>query len=192
MQPAPTHWGLTLYEWLTIAAIVLGPVLAVATQLWFQARKTKRDSKAWVFNTLIGLRPQILHVDFLRAFNMIDVVFYDNEGIRQGRKDFLSVVTAAAARDMTQPELNKCNDLLAEMLAKMGRELGYEFDHTEIKDTGYYPKGIGEPQMTLLAILKNGLALLEGKQTIAVAIREASATPPAAATPAPAAPVVRR
>ena len=86
MQPAATHLGLTVYEWLTIAAIVLGPVLAVATQLWFQKRKVKRDSKLSVFNTLMGLRPQIVHVDFVKAFNMIDVVFYENRDIRRGRK----------------------------------------------------------------------------------------------------------
>lgn len=179
MQPAPTHWGLTVYEWLTIAAIVLGPILAVATQLWFQARKAKRDSKLWVFNTLMGLRPQILHVDFVKAFNMIDVVFYGNTDIRRGRKEFLNIATGAAGRDLTQNEIDRMNDLLAEMLAKMGKQLGFAFDHTEIKNTGYFPKGFGELQGALAQILKQGAALLDGKQNIGVAIREVSATPPA-------------
>ena len=68
MPPTPTHWGLTVAEWLTIAAIVLGPVLAVATQLWFQARNTKRETKLWVFNTLMGLRANILTPDFVTSW----------------------------------------------------------------------------------------------------------------------------
>lgn len=180
MQPAPTHLGLTIYEWLTIAAILLGPILAVGTQLWFQARKAKRDPKVWVFNTLMGLRPQIVHADFVRAFNMIDVVFYHDDEIRRGRREFLNVAIGAANRDLTQPEIDRMNDLLAEMLAKMGRQLGFKFDHTQIKNTGYYPKGFEIAQASLLGILKNGLALLEGKQNVGVAIKEVSAALPAA------------
>lgn len=191
MQPAATHLGLTVYEWLTIAAIVLGPVLAVATQLWFQKRKVKRDSELSVFNTLMGLRPQIVHVDFVKAFNMIDVVFYENADIRRGRKDFLNIATAAADRTLTQPELERMNDIMAEMLAKMGKELGFEFDHTEIKNTGYFPKGFVEMQSALTGIIKHGVAVLEGKENFGVAIKEVSATPqpPAAAIGTP---VVRR
>jgi uncharacterized protein DUF6680 len=182
MQPTPTHWGLTVAEWLTIAAIVLGPGLAVATQLWFQSRKTKRDSKLWVFNTLMGLRPQILHVDFVKAFNMIDVVFYDNDDIRKGRKEFLNVVTAVQGRHFLPAEVEKGNDILAEMLAKMGKELGFEFDHTQIKNTGYLPQGFVDAQESLGEILQHGAAWLQGKQRV---VMEISPAAPAAASGTP-------
>jgi hypothetical protein len=175
----PTYWGLTVPEWLTIAAILLGPFLAVATQLWFQTQKAKRDPKVWVFNTLMGLRPQILHVDFVKAFNMIDVVFYDNDDIRKGRKEFMNVVTAAQGRQLSPQEAEKGNDILAEMLAKMGKELGFEFDHTQIKNTGYLPQGFINAQTQLGQILEHGAAWLEGKQKVAMEISPAA---PAAAT----------
>jgi hypothetical protein len=196
MQPAPTYLGLAIYEWLTIAAILLGPILAVATQLWFQARKAKRDAKVWVFNTLMGLRPQILHVDFVKAFNMIDVVFYSDEVIRKGRREFMAVASSAANRDLSPNELERMNDLLAEMLAKIGKELGLEFDHTEIKNTGYYPKGFLEMQNAVAGIIKHGVAVLEGKENIGVAIKELSAPgapqPSAPAPAVPAAPAIQR
>jgi hypothetical protein len=179
MQPAAAHWGLTIYEWLTIAAIVLGPVLAVATQLWFQARKSRRDSKLWVFNTLMGLRPQVVHVDFVKAFNMIDVVFYKNEDVRKGRKEFLNVVTAAQGRALSPAEIEKGNDILAEILSKMGKELGFEFDHTQIKNTGYLPQGFVNAQTSLGEILEHGAAWLQGKQKVSMEISPAA---PAAAT----------
>src|SRR5580704_11915744 len=105
MPPTPTHWGLTVSEWITVAAIVLGPILAVATQLWFQARKTKRDSKLWTFNTLMGLRASIVSPNFVQAINLVDTVFYGNSEVRDKRREFLALVTAAQGRVMTSAEI---------------------------------------------------------------------------------------
>lgn len=171
MPPTPTHWGLTVSEWITVAAIVLGPILAVATQLWFQTRKTKRDSKLWVLSTLMGLRANIVHPTFVQAFNLVDTVFYDNSEVRDKRKDFLAVVTTANGRNLNPQEIEKCNDLIAEMLAKMGKELGFEFDHTEIKNTGWYPIGFQRLEETSAALRAKGLAVLEGKANIGVVIK---------------------
>jgi hypothetical protein len=136
---ATHYWGLTVAEWLTLAAIIFGPILAVATQLWIQERKAKRDTKLWVFSTLMSYRAMILNPSFVQAFNLIDVVFHKNAEVRKKRKEFLDVVTAVVGRDLTPQEIEKCRDLVAEMLSKIGGDLGYNFDHTQIKDTGYYP-----------------------------------------------------
>jgi hypothetical protein len=178
MPPTPTHWGLTVGEWITVAAIILGPILAVATQLWFQARKTKRDSKLWVFNTLMGLRASFVNPNFVQAINLVDTVFYGNSEVRAKRKEFLTLVTGVKGRDLTLQEIDKIKDLIAEMLAKMGKELGFEFDHTEIKDTGWYPIGFEIQENTAMALRKQGLAVLEGKANIGVVIKEQPPIPP--------------
>jgi hypothetical protein len=172
MPPTPTHWGLTVSEWITVAAIVLGPILAVATQLWFQARKTKRDSKLWTFNTLMGLRASIVSPNFVQAINLVDTVFYGNSEVRDKRREFLALVTAAQGRVMTSAEIDKAKDLIAELLAKMGKELGLDFDHTEIKDTGWYPVGFQILEETSSALREKGLAVLEGKANIGVVIKD--------------------
>jgi hypothetical protein len=176
----PSYWGLTIAEWLTLAAIVLGPILAVGTQLWMQARKAKRDIKLWVFNTLMGYRAMILNPNFVQAFNLVDVIFYKNDEVRKKRKEFLDVVTAAAGNNMTPQAVEKCKDLIAEMLAKMGSELGFEFDHTQIKDTGYYPVAFEKMDTAAIALREKGLAVLEGTANIGVVIRNEGATPVAA------------
>ncbi len=167
----PHHWGLTVAEWLTLAAIILGPILAVVTQLWMQARKSKRDTKLWVFNTLMSYRALIVSPNFVQAFNLIDAVFYKNAEVRKKRKEFMDVVTAATGRDLTPPEIEKAKDLVAEMLSKMGSELGYDFDHTQIKDTGFYPVALGRLDNAALALREKGLAVLEGKANIGVVIK---------------------
>lgn len=158
-------WGLTLAEWLTIIAIILGPFAAVATQLYVQSEKVKRDHKMWVFRTLMGLRASYVNETFVQAFNLIDVLFYDDRSIRQKRKEFLVVVDGAKGRELTNEELERCKDLISEILAKMGAKLGYAFDHTELKNTGYYPVG-------LMRLPTATLAVLEGRANIGIVIKE--------------------
>jgi hypothetical protein len=172
VHPTPTHWGLTVSEWITVAAIVLGPILAVATQLWFQARKTKRDSKLWVFNTLMGLRASIVSPNFVQAFNLVDSVFYRNSEVRDKRREFFAVISDVKGREMNAQEIEKCNDLIAEMLAKMGKELGFDFDHTQIKNTGWYPIGFQRTEEASIALREKALAVLEGKASIGVVIKD--------------------
>lgn len=156
---------ITIADWLTIAAIILGPILAVATQLWFQQRKSERDLKLWVFNMLMGHRAALVNQDFVRAFNIVDSVFYDHEEIRQKRSEFLRIVNGAAGRELTPQEVDASKDLLSEMLAKMGKELGLVFDHTQIKDTGYYPAGLERlPAATL--------AVMEGKASLSMVVKQ--------------------
>ena|SRR6185437_16741095 len=168
----PTHWGLTIAEWLTIAAIVLGPFAAAATQLWIQARKAKRDLKLWVFSNLMGLRATFVNPTFVQAFNLVDVVFYKHSDIRNKRKEFMDFIMRIGERDLTPQEVDRCRDLISEMLAKMGKVLDLVFDHTQIKDTGYYPKGLGQVEVGLAAIRQKALAVLEGNASIGVVIKE--------------------
>jgi hypothetical protein len=175
----PHYWGLTIAEWLTLAAIVVGPILAVLTQLWMQHRKAKRDTKMWVFNSLMSYRAAILNPLFVQAFNLVDVVFHKNDEVRRKRKEFQDFVNAAMGRDLTSLEVDKLKDLVAEMLAKMGSELGYSFDHTEIKNTGYYPKAFERLDTAAFMLREKGLEVLEGKANIGVVIRDEK--PPAAA-----------
>jgi hypothetical protein len=111
----------------------------------------------------------------VQAFNLVDVVFYENTEVRKKRKEFLDVVTAVAGRNLTPPEIEKCKDLVAEMLSKIGSDLGYDFDHTQIKDTGYYPVAFEKLDNTALALREKGLAVLEGKANIGVVIKPEAA-----------------
>jgi hypothetical protein len=171
MQPEH-YWGLTQGEWITVAAILVGPVLAVGAQLWIQARKAKRDLKLLVFNTLMSFRSQPLNPNFVQAFNLVDVVFYKNADVRKKRKDFMDVVTANPGGNLTNQQLENLKDLVAEMLSKIGSELGYEFDHTQIKDSGYYPIAFEKLDNAAFALREKGLAVLEGRANIGVVIHQ--------------------
>src|SRR5437588_5866481 len=79
--------SITPGEWITIAAILAGPIFAVVTQLTWQRWKERRDQKRWILSTLMSLRAMPLHTDYVRALNMIDVSFYKNDEVRRRWKE---------------------------------------------------------------------------------------------------------
>ena len=83
----------------------------------------------------------------------------------------LDVLASSQGADLSNEQVEKSKDLLAEMLAKMGSELGYEFQHTELKNTGYYPKRHDRLDQAAFALRAKGLEILEGKANIGVVIR---------------------
>ena|SRR5215469_870885 len=171
---ANTHWGLTTGEWITIAAIILGPIFAVVTQLWWQHYKQQRDQKLWVFSTLMGLRGVMLNPDFVKALNFIDVVFYENGRIRAKWKALNSYFNSDAYKpeNFTPMTHEKARDLLAELLAEIGADLGYKFDYTHIKDNSYYPRFFGVADEEAAKLRQHLIAALEGKGTLSVKLVE--------------------
>ncbi len=172
-EPA-TYMGLKTSEWIMIAAIIVGPIIAVLTQLGWQRWKEKRDQKVWVFNALMSLRALPLSPDYVRALNHIDVVFYKNGKVRQRWKALLEHFTSEAyKREVVEPAtFDRARDLAAELMAEMAKVLGYEYDHTHIKENAYYPKIFGLFETQSLQLLVKGAEVLEGRSSIRVKLEE--------------------
>jgi len=188
MPTSDTYWGLKASEWIMIAAIILGPILAVVTQLWWQHYKQRRDQKLWVFGTLMTNRATITP-DFVKALNFIDVVFYKNEVVRGKGKKLLTHLSSDAykAQPIAEATLEHTRDLLAELLVEMAKELGFGYDFTHIKENAYYPTALGTADAEQVQLRQKLIAALDGKGTLSVHLVEdgpAPATMPAAVTSA--------
>jgi hypothetical protein len=159
-----THLGLKTSEWIMIAAIIVGPVLAVVTQFIWQKMRQKRDQKLWVFSTLMINRNTPLVPDFVRAANYIDVVFYDNEKIRGRWKTVLTHLSSDAYKpeNYTPAAFERFRDLLAELLSEMAEDLGYKYDHTHIKENAWNPSQHGHEFEEKTRMRSAGVRLLEG------------------------------
>lgn len=71
-----------LRDWLTIAAIVIGPALAVALTLYIERKRQKRRERMYVFMRLWRMRNTLpMPQDFVDALNEIDVVFHGKNRI---------------------------------------------------------------------------------------------------------------
>jgi len=68
---------------INIIAIILAPVMAVLISIWVQNWLEKLRSRRNIFTSLMSTRHYVPHSEeIVRALNMIDVVFHDEEKIR--------------------------------------------------------------------------------------------------------------
>lgn len=125
--------------WLTIAAIVLGPVLALFTQRILDRIREKKKQRVGLYLALMSTRAQPVSVEHVRALNAIDVVFNwkrRDQAIRAAWGKWLAHV----ATDAKQPGWGeRLNDLKVELLQAMGSAVGYEFDIDHLKRQSYIP-----------------------------------------------------
>lgn len=128
-----------------IFATIIGPILAVWASEWRQQRKTEHDRKEWVFRTLMSTRGAKLRQEHVAAINHIEFAFPRKScpGIDDARtlyrkhlKHSDSIAEDAAVR---QAWGNKVNDLFAELLFLMARDLKVPFTKTEITEDSYIP-----------------------------------------------------
>ncbi len=156
---------------LTIAATFLAPVIALRVQRKADEERETRGRKLWIFKTLMSNRATRLNANFVQALNMIDIEFTElqEKSVRDSWKELLDHYTVWGAKTDKlrktddKADIERSTDLLAEMLMKMGKGLGYDFDKVYIKKGFYYPEGLGNIEAEQHALRRNLLALLSGK-----------------------------
>jgi hypothetical protein len=167
-----TYLGLRASEWIMIAAILVGPILAVVTQFIWQKVRARRDQKVWVFSNLMINRHAPLTPDFVKAANYIDVIFFKNQKVRDRWKTLLAHLSSEAYKpeNYTPAAFERFRDLLAELLAEMAKDLGYQFDYTHIKENAWNPSSHGQEFEESIQLRRALLALVEGKGSLNVVV----------------------
>ena len=156
---------------LSIVAIVGAPIIALKVQRRGDDAKERKGRKVWIFKTLMSNRATRLNANYVQALNMIDIEFTDQseKEIRDVWKELLDHYTewgnksAERRKAEDKADLERSNELLANLLVKMGASLGYGFNKVDIKKGFYYPEGLGNIEQEQHALRGALLNLLSGK-----------------------------
>ncbi len=175
-QMPPTHylWGISLESWLTIAAIISGPVAALIIQKRLEERRAKKNRKIRIYQDLMANRVSRLSAAWVQALNGIETEFYGDTKVIEAWRVLVDHLNAPEAH--APDEVKRWNDTLTDrvndMLYEMGESLGYHFDKVTLKRNAYYPRGWGEVELEQHALRKKVLELLDGNRKLPVAIFE--------------------
>lgn len=158
---------------LTILAIIVGPIAALAIQRWSDNRREALQRKMWIFKTLMANRATRLAPTYVQALNLIDVEFKsDRKGDKRVRTAWKVLLDHLTTDQTAAGAADRATDLTANLLSAMGQRLGYDFDEVYIKKNAYYPVGLGNIEQELHLVRKNVLELLDGKRRLPVAFLE--------------------
>jgi hypothetical protein len=176
MPPTHLFLGISLESWLTIAAIITGPIAALLIQKYLEVRRAKKDRKIAIFHTLMANRASRLSPPWVQALNGIETEFYGERNVIEAWRVMVDHLYSEDANDPKKVEQwqSTLTEQVNEMLYEMGESLGYHFDRVTIKRNAYYPRGWGEIEVEQHALRKKFLELLDGKRKLPIATFEAA------------------
>ncbi len=126
------------FDWLTVAAIVLGPVLALLAQRLLDQIREKKNRRTQLYMTLMSTRAIPLAPAHIEALNSIDVVFSGqrDKNIRETWGKVLEHLLTDTSRPGWQERLN---DLKVDLYQAIGAAVGYNFSIDYLKRQVYWP-----------------------------------------------------
>lgn len=130
---------MTTADWLTIIAIILGPILALFAQRALDSLRETRKRRVGLFFTLLTTRASPLAQAHVQALNSIDVVFIKDKDrpIREAWQRVREQMNLDPARPDWSERLH---DLKCDLLQVMGGALGFDFGVNYLKREGYLPR----------------------------------------------------
>jgi len=137
-------------------AVIKAPAWAVRAQWDLQLKAEERQRRLQVFKSLMATRANPVHEHHVEALNLIDVEFHtaskEDREIRLAWKTYLDqliqnttdVEEGKTSKEHSDAREQRRQNLLAQLLFKMGSTLGYNFegfDFIYLKERAYIPQG---------------------------------------------------
>jgi hypothetical protein len=173
-----THrWlGISLESWLTIAAVVLGPILALYAQRVLDDLRDEHTRQVRIFRELMVTRAQRLSPRHVEALNAVPLEFRKtrkNKKILATWKAYIDHLGTDSAKDLSA-WINTGTSLLVELLYEMSQRLGPKIEKLSIEKEAYLPIMFNTIEMESQAVRKQILEVLDGRGTrkIPVAVFE--------------------
>jgi hypothetical protein len=128
-------------DWITVTALIIGPVAAVMITLWYQNRSEKQAAKQRLFSVLMANRlPNPPTNDWVNGLNLVDVVFQNDRAVVEKWHELYDAMNHPPA----QINWQRTGHLRIELLSEMAVALGYSrLSQTDI-DRFYSPQAMGD------------------------------------------------
>jgi hypothetical protein len=160
--------GIKLEGWLTIAAIIIGPILAFSIQHLRDRLRDDRGRKRQIFQQLlltlkVPMAPR--HVD---ALNSIPLEFHSVSAVMQAWREYTSHLNnQSMLRNNPQGWAERKFELLISLAYEIGNSLGYEhIDKTTLRDNLYVPQGYEDNEEQFRQMRTTLLQVLRGERPI--------------------------
>ena len=172
---------MTISDCAMIAAVILGPILAVQTQKIIEAWRAGRERKMWIFKTLMATRGTPVSPAHVQALNMIDLEFSakssKEKAVRETWKVYLDHLSSGP-RNLQDPDyqakmevwFSKSQDCSIDLLHTMGQVLKFDFDKVQLKKGAYTPQGHTDVELEQSMLRKGTLELIYGNRSLPVKI----------------------
>ena len=137
-------WGMKLYELLTIIAILLGPIIAVAITLINEARRRRREQQTQTMRMLVSTRHLAGDPAYTTAINMIPIDFNRQKKIMLAWQAYIDEIRYRSAPENVEEHNKQIITKQTKLIFEVMRHLGYSLSETDIQATAYAAGGFVE------------------------------------------------
>ena len=153
-------------EIINLLAIILGPILAIQVSQKLEDYKQRKARQVNIFKVLMATRATPIDVRHVEALNMIDIEFNGKNSkekdVLRAWKDYLDHLrNNASSLEFWGP---KKEELFVDLLHKMAICLNYKFEKSDLRNTSYFPKGLGQIHDLQRIILERFGEILNGER----------------------------
>lgn len=128
---------MTTNEIITLMAIVVGPILAVAITLWIEERRKRREAKTTVLRMLLATRHLPSDPGYQVAIQLVPVEYNSCPGVIKAHEEFLAAANLPTDGKNDEQIARTTRTKLIRMIFEMSRAVGLNIRETDI-DTGSF------------------------------------------------------
>ena len=123
---------------LVIVTALISGLLATLVTIWWQRKNNKYNHKLQIFETMMSHRYMIHAEESVKAINSVDVVFYEDDGVRKALAAFMNEASK-------KPDFNpQIGDKHLKLLEEMAKSLKLKNIHWDDIKQSYYPNGLAQ------------------------------------------------
>lgn len=136
-------WGITLIEWLTVFALLAGPVSAVWVTRFIDKKREHEKRKWEIFRNLICFRGNQLSKAFVESFSLVEVEFYDDKEVLEVWKELYEHLFTQEPPDdsLKQQFYEEREKATLALYKKMASSLDIKLNSLDVSKHGYFPQG---------------------------------------------------
>lgn len=156
METPPTY-----FDWLTVAAIVIGPLSAVGITLWNEHRRRKREARTQILKMLLNTWAVPSDPAFTVGMNMILVEFNDRPKIMAARRAYVDQAWNTPTAENVAAHDTQMSAKLSALTHEITKELGFDIPESDIKTQTYIAKGYVDNALLQEASLRATCSIAE-------------------------------
>ncbi len=175
-------------EYLTLAAILIGPIIAVWMTRYLDDRRERHHNRMDIFRTLMRTRRTPVFPEHVGALNLIEIEFakdkaviaawkalYQHLGTEHTRRPDEQTIGLPPNQTATRNEkffdrlAQERQSLLAKLLHAMAKVMNFKVEQLEIFEGGYYPQGWDDEFREQRLMRRYVIELAAGRNSVPVA-----------------------
>jgi hypothetical protein len=187
---------MTVFDWRTLLAIVLGPLFGVWVTRHLQDRALYRELRMDIFRTLMRTRRTPMFPEHVGALGLVEIEFAKDKEVIGAWRDLFNHLGAEhpCKRDEVMEVANQEDagerdhrysirlhlerqSLLAKVLHAVANSLGFKIDQLEIFEGGYTPQGWSDTEGDQTAIRRFAAQLATGRRVLPIAVLDYTNVP---------------